>query len=95
MKLMTKEIGRTLPVDALGDPLNGEPNTNLADARDWHMFGFVNLGDPLNAEHGYMMLSELEDYKGPPFGLGIERDMYYRGGSLEEVVAKVKKEIAS
>jgi hypothetical protein len=68
------------------DSINGEPVDDPADAKDWHLFGFANLGDPMCAELGYVLLSELESVNGP-FGLKIERDRNYTG-SLKEVMAK-------
>ena len=44
---------------------------------DWEFFGKVTLG--YEWEWGYFTLSELEKMKFPPFGLGVERDMYLRG----------------
>lgn len=42
---------------------------------DWLFFGFVKgLGFD---ELGYFTLSELESVKIKPFGLGIERDLYF------------------
>lgn len=41
---------------------------------DWLMYGKVTLG--ADWEWGYVLLSELEELKFPPFGLGVERDMY-------------------
>ena len=41
---------------------------------DWLFFGKVTLG--YEWEWGYFTLSELEKIKFPPFGLGVERDMY-------------------
>lgn len=55
-------------------------------AADWHMFGYADLGmGPGCAELGYVLLSELEALKGP-FGLKIERDRYYEGHTLDEVM---------
>lgn len=71
-----------------GTPLatiNGEPDYETENPADWHMFGFADLGDRMNAELGYVLLSELKAVKGM-FGLGIERDMGYTG-SLKEVMA--------
>ncbi len=71
-----------------GTPLatvNGEPDYETDSPADWHLFGFADLGDPQCAELGYVLLSQLEELK-RPFGLGIERDMYYSGGSLEKVM---------
>jgi hypothetical protein len=45
---------------------------------DVMFFGYVTgLGPPGCDELGYFSLSELESVKFPPFGLGIERDMYW------------------
>ena len=44
---------------------------------DWLFFGKVTLG--YEWEWGYFTLSELEKMKFPPFGLGVERDMYLGG----------------
>ena len=41
---------------------------------DWLFFGKVTLG--YEWEWGYFTLFELEQMKFPPFGLGVERDMY-------------------
>lgn len=66
------------------DSVNGEPVDDVADAKDWHLFGFANLGDPTCAELGYVLLSELESIK-CAFGLKIERDRNYEG-SLKAVM---------
>jgi len=52
---------------------------------------FANLGDPTFAECGTVSLDELESLK-LPFGLGIERDMYFDPGdyTLKQVMDKVK-----
>ncbi|MBQ8962456.1 MAG: DUF2958 domain-containing protein [Clostridia bacterium] len=44
---------------------------------DWLFFGKATLG--YEWEWGYFTLSELEKMKFPPFGLGVERDMYLGG----------------
>ena len=53
---------------------------------------FVNLGDPEMSECGYVSMSELEAVKFPPFGLGIERDMYFEplSRTLKDVYDTVK-----
>jgi len=53
---------------------------------------FVNLGDPMCAECGYVSMSELEAIKFPPFGLPIERDMYFKplSRTLKDVYDTVK-----
>lgn len=68
-----------MPLDA-----NGEP-TEVEKAADWHLYGYADLGDPVNAEFGYVLLSELQSVK-LPFGLGIERDLYFDETPVAEVV---------
>lgn len=52
---------------------------------------FANLGDPQMAECGTLSQDELESIKFPPFGLGVERDMYFGDHTLQEVIDKVEK----
>ena len=47
------------------------------DGDDWNMFGYCELGQ--DWEWGYVSFKELANLKIPPFGLGIERDMYAKG----------------
>ncbi len=53
---------------------------------------FVNLGDPEMAECGYVSMSELLSLKFRPFGLGIERDIYFEplSRTLQDVMDVVK-----
>ena len=51
--------------------LEGEKQEN----GDWMFFGIVDL---LDREYGYFTLSQLQSVR-LPFGLGIERDMYFSG----------------
>jgi len=53
---------------------------------------FVTLGDPEMAECGTVSMQELESIKFPPFGLGVERDMYFTplSRTLEDVMETVK-----
>lgn len=44
---------------------------------DYEMFGYCCLIDDVNAEFGYVMLSELEKIQ-LPFGLKIEKDLYLK-----------------
>jgi len=68
------------------DAINGEPTT-VENAKDWHLFGFCDLGDARCAELGYVLLSELESIRGP-FGLRIERDIHFDGQSLRKVMSE-------
>ena len=49
---------------------------------DWRFFGMVH---GMEKELGYFHLSELQSVKGA-FGLKIERDMYFDGHTLDEVM---------
>ena len=48
------------------------------------MWGLCDLGMDC-IEYGTVSLSELQNLKFPPFGLGVERDMHYRGGKVSEL----------
>lgn len=48
---------------------------------DWLLFGYCHI---IEWEWGYVMLSELESVKVPPFGLPIEREMYGTGGLVKD-----------
>jgi len=48
------------------------------DPESWTAFGFANLGDPQNAEWGYVDLLELGEVVAGPGGmLTVERDLYW------------------
>lgn len=49
---------------------------------DWLLYGYCHICE---WEWGNVLLSELENYKGP-WGLGVERD-YYAKGTVQENVA--------
>jgi len=46
------------------------------------MRGLCDIGMGI-CEYGTISLSELKSVKFPPFGLGVERDMHFSGGSIE------------
>lgn len=46
---------------------------------DWLLFGYCYI---MEWEWGYVMLSELQSVKAPPFGLPLEREMYDTDGKL-------------
>ncbi len=73
-------ISEGMPVDEDGAP------TTIENAKDWHLFGFANLGDRTMAELGYVMLSDIEGLKGPA-GLMVERDFYY-SGAMDDVMVE-------
>ena len=55
------------------------------DEKEKCFFGFVSLFNDHCDELGYFSLAELESVKGP-FGLGIERDLYFGDHNLKEVL---------
>ena len=53
---------------------------------DWLLFGKATQG--FGWEWGYTLLSQLADMKFPPFGLGVERDLYLgRNATVAEMAA--------
>lgn len=68
---------------------------NPAGVGTWYMteyypeiqtfFGYANLGDPENAELGYISLVELQSYTSQ-FGTVIERDLHFGEHTLKEVI---------
>ena len=50
-------------------------------------FGYVSIFGDWNDEWGYFSLDELASYKGM-FGLGIERDLYFKEQRASEVIGK-------
>ena len=55
-----------------------------AEGNDFILFGYV-IG--LEREWGYFSLAELESVHGP-FGLPIERDLYFKPGPISEVLKR-------
>ena len=47
------------------------------------MMGLCDIGQGC-CEFGSVSLSELEGVKFPPFGLGVERDMWFEGGPVSK-----------
>lgn len=58
------------------------------DPKDKVFFGYVSIFGDWNDEWGSFSLEELESYRGP-FGLGIERDLYFE----EQPFSRAVKEI--
>lgn len=46
------------------------------DLKDQIFFGYASIFGNSDDEWGYFSLEELRSVKSPPFGLGIERDLY-------------------
>ena len=92
MKLLTKAILKKLPplYSQIEKPaaeitipvkfFGGSACTWYAteyDPEEEIFFGFVTLGDPVNAELGTFSLAELKAARFRPFNLGIERDRHW------------------
>ncbi len=105
MKIFTKEILRKLPTLEVTANLTIEEQTVQVklfggSACSWYItsynpdtqeaFGFVNLGDAQNAELGYIDMNELLAIRFPPFGLHIERDLYFKPMPLKTVMDTIQ-----
>lgn len=102
MKLLTKEIENRFKKlgtqDEDGNPVIVCKFFNPSGAGTWYaisynpeekmFFGYVSLFGDENDELGYFSLEELESIKGM-FGLGIERDRFFRECRLEDIKTKV------
>ena len=101
MKLLTKEIEKKLRKNAESKEENLKPVvkffggpytalfTELADDGDT-LFGLADLGMGF-PELGYASLKEIASVKVPPFGVGIERDLYFKADkSLEAYAAEAR-----
>ncbi|MFO7682231.1 MAG: DUF2958 domain-containing protein [Chloroflexota bacterium] len=99
MKLMTKslekrfaQIGEQQDTD---DPIIVAKFFNPCGAGTWYaaayypeervIFCYASIFGDYNDEWGYTSLAELESYKGP-FGLGIERDLYWQEKRASEAI---------
>lgn len=51
-------------------------------------FGYVNLGDPQNAEWGYFSFSELQEIN--INGIEIDRDLYWKPKKFSEIIDEYK-----
>jgi hypothetical protein len=78
---------------------DGEPETleveasKIDQSKDYEIvdmlfFGYVSIFGDHNDEWGYFRLSELESVKCPPFGMSIERDLYFDPKPISEVCPK-------
>ena len=101
MKLLTQEllerfqqVGRQ---EENQDPLVIAKFFNPTGAGTWYateynpsdktFYGYVSIFGDWNDEWGYFSLTELESLKGP-FGLGIERDLYFIETPSSKVINK-------
>jgi hypothetical protein len=101
MKLLTKALTRRFA--AIGrqedakDPIVVAKFFNPAGAGTWYateydpetrcFFGYVSIFGDWNDEWGSFSLDELQEFKGR-FGLGIERDLYFRERPISQLAPK-------
>ena len=101
MKLITREIEKTAPALYATEDVPADEKKIVAkfftptSSFTWYMveydpterraFGFVTSHMCPDGELGYFSISELESVRGP-FGVGVERDMYYGSHTLQEVI---------
>ena len=81
-----EDIENPVIVAKFFDPMG--PGTWYAteyDPQTKTFFGYVSIFGDWNDEWGYFSLKELESYCGP-FGLGIERDLYWTEKKSSEVI---------
>lgn len=97
MKLLTKEIRDRLPAlysqEDIDDPIVQAKFFDPTGSWTWYVIEgeeqegdwlFLGLVKGFEEELGYFTLSELESVKGA-FGLGIERDKWFKPKPLSEV----------
>lgn len=104
MKLMTKELEERFrkvgSQENVEDPIIIAKLFNPAGRGYWFateydpktkiFFGYVSIFGDHNDEWGSFSLKELESVKGP-FGLGIERDKYFKETRSSEIIKKYTK----
>jgi hypothetical protein len=104
MKLLTKELEKKIPPlysqEKVKDPMVvakffcpwGSATWWIIEGKreddDYLMFGLCMLFTPQEAELGYISLNELASVTGP-FGLKIERDMYWEPVPLSKIKEKL------
>ncbi len=101
MKLLTQELLRRFAKigrqEQVKDPLVVAKFFNPTGAGTWYateydpesrcFLGYVSLFGDHNDEWGSFSLDELEDFQGR-FGLGIERDRFFRERPISEIQPK-------
>ena len=83
LKFFTPDSGFTWWITE-GSPIKDESGNEV----DFHFFGLV---EGQFKELGYVSLKELEEVRGP-MGLPIERDLYWKPKTLEEIAPKMFNE---
>ena len=102
MKLLTKEIRKKLPSLYAQEGKGGKAIVYVkffTPDSSWTWYAtefdgedtFFGLVDGHEKELGYFSLKELESVKGP-MGLPIERDLYFKPKTLEEVAPEMFRE---
>jgi len=105
MKLMTKELECLFKKygcqDGSKDPVVVAKFFNPSGPGTWYateyypeerlFFGFVSIHGDHNDEWGYFSLDELEAVRVPPFGLKIERDLWFEPQPISKVCPKAYK----
>jgi len=101
MKLLTKQLEKRFAEvgnqKEKNNPLVIAKFFNPAGAGTWYateyyprekiFFGYVSIFGDYNDEWGSFSLQELETFWGP-FGLGIERDLFFNEKPISQVVPK-------
>ena len=106
MKILTKQIEQAFEKQgATGDMELSDIKVlmkifNPSGGQTWWLYerldddifmAFVNLGDPEMAECGTVSLSELKSIRVKPYGLKLERDLYWnQKTTLQQVIEQVK-----
>ena len=72
-------------IEVEASKMNGEIEGVVVDMI---FFGYVSIHGDFCDEWGYFGLSELQSVKCPPFGLGIERDLYFTPEPISKVCPK-------
>ena len=99
MKLMTKKLEKRFAQlgsqEYVKDPVLVAKFFNPCGAGTWYateydpreqmFFGYASIFGDWNDEWGYFSLMELQSYKGP-FGLGIERDLFWKEQKASSVI---------
>ena len=99
MKLLTQEIRKKLPPLYAQDSKGGKAVAYVkffTPSSNWTFYvlefdgedTFFGLVDGFEKELGYFSLSELEKVRGP-MGLPIERDLYWKPKTLEEIAPEL------
>ena len=79
------ENGENKLFEVEASKMNGEIDGIVVDMI---FFGYVSIHGDFCDEWGYYRLSELQSVKCPPFGLGIERDLYFDPKPISQVCPK-------